>query len=103
MNGIIIQYWTINPGGIPQVSNEPIIAVDRFNVLSMKECSSANWNLKDTNIWGESAHYTKGMQWNVITLSSYDFQLQTVKHLIHNNSGLFQWGLLYPGVLGCLK
>ena len=61
VNGVIIQYWTINSGGIPQVSNEPITGVDRFNVLSMKECSSADWNLKDTNIWGESAHYTKRM------------------------------------------
>ena len=34
---------------------------DRFNVLSMQECSSADWNPKDTNVWGESAHYTKGM------------------------------------------
>ena len=25
------------------------------------QCSSADWNAKDTNIWGESAHYTKGM------------------------------------------
>ena len=40
-----------------EVSFEPITGVDRFNVLSMKECSSADWNLKDTNIWGESAHY----------------------------------------------
>ena len=44
MNGIIVQYWTINPGGIPQVSYEPITGVDRFNVLSMQECSSAHWN-----------------------------------------------------------
>ena len=79
MNGVIVQYWTINPGGILQVSYEPITGVDRFNVLSMQECSSADWNAKDTNVWGESAHYTNGMQWNVITLSSYDFQLQTIK------------------------
>ena len=39
----------------------PITGVDKFNVLSMQECSSADWNAKDTNIWGESAHYTKGM------------------------------------------
>ena len=44
MNGVIVQYWTINPGGIPQVSYETIIGVDRFNVLSMQECSSADWN-----------------------------------------------------------
>ena len=86
MNGVIIQYWTINPGGIPQFSYkpitgvdrfnvlsmkecssipqfscEPITGVDRFNVLSMKECSSADWNLKDTSAWGESAHCTNGM------------------------------------------
>ena len=79
MNDLIVQYWTINPGGIPQVSYEPITGVDRFNVLSMKECSSADWNLKYTNIWGESAHYTDGMQWNVTTLSCYDFQLQAIK------------------------
>ena len=59
--GIIIQYWTIIPGGIPQFSYEPITGVDRFNVLSMKECSSADWNLKDTSAWGESAHCTNGM------------------------------------------
>ena len=51
----------INPGGIPQVSYKPITGVDRFNVLSMKECSSADWNLKDTSAWGESAHCTNGM------------------------------------------
>ena len=79
MNGVIIQYWTINSGGIPQFLYEPITGVDRFNVLPMKECSSAHWNLKDTSAWGESAHYTNGMQWNIITLSCYDFQLQTVK------------------------
>ena len=61
VNGIIIQYWTINPGGIPQFSYKPITGVDRFNVLSMKECSSADWNLKDTSAWGESAHCTNGM------------------------------------------
>ena len=61
MNGIVTQYWSIIPGGIYQVSYEPIAGVDRFNVLSMKECSSAEWNLKDTSAWGESAHYTNGM------------------------------------------
>ena len=61
MNGIVTQYWSIIPGGIYQISYEPITEVDRFNVLSMKECSSADWNPKDTNTWGESAHYTKGM------------------------------------------
>ena len=61
MNGVIVQYWSINPGGIPQVSYEPITGVDSFDVFGIQECSSADWNLKDTNIWGESAHYTKGM------------------------------------------
>ena len=61
MNGIIVQYWTINPGGIPQDTYKPITAVDRFNVFRIQECSSADWNPKDTNVWGESAHYTKGM------------------------------------------
>ena len=61
MNGVIVQYWTINPGGIPQDTYEPITAVDRFNVFRIQECSSADWNPKDTSIWGESAHYTKGM------------------------------------------
>ena len=51
----------INPRGIPQVSYEPIIGVDRLNVLSMQECSSADWNPEDTSTWSESAHYTKGM------------------------------------------
>ena len=51
----------INSGGIPQFSYEPITGVNRFNILSMKECSSADWNLKDTSAWGESAHCTNGM------------------------------------------
>ena len=51
----------MDPGGIYQISYEPITGVDRFNVLSMKECNSADWNLKDTNVWGESAHSTEGM------------------------------------------
>ena len=44
MNGIIAQYWSIIPGGIHQVLYEPIIEVDGFNVLSIQECSSADWN-----------------------------------------------------------
>ena len=44
MNGIVTQYWTINPGGIYQVLYEPITGVDRFNELSIQECSSADWN-----------------------------------------------------------
>ena len=51
----------INPGGIPQISFKLITGVDRFNVLSIRECSSADWNPKDTSAWGESPHYTKGM------------------------------------------
>ena len=61
MNGVVTQYWSIVPGGIYQVSYKPITGVDRFNVLSMKECSSADWDLKDTSAWDESAHYTNGM------------------------------------------
>ena len=44
MNGIVTQYWSIIPGGIYQVLHEPITGVDRFNVLSIQECSSADWN-----------------------------------------------------------
>ena len=44
MNGIIAQYWSIIHGGIHQVLYEPITGVDRFNVLSIQECSSADWN-----------------------------------------------------------
>ena len=61
MNGVVAQYWSLFPRGIYQVLLEPITGVDNFDVLSMKECSSADWNLKDTSAWGESAHYTNGM------------------------------------------
>ena len=44
MNGIVTQYWSIIPMGIYQVSYKPITGVDRFNVLSIQECSSADWN-----------------------------------------------------------
>ena len=44
MNGIVTQYWSINPGGIYQVLYESITGADRFNVLSIQECSSADWN-----------------------------------------------------------
>ena len=44
MNGIVIQYWSIISGGIYQVLYEPITGVDRFNVLVIQECSSADWN-----------------------------------------------------------
>ena len=44
MNGVVAQYWSIIPGGIYQVLHEPITGVDRFNVLSIQEFSSADWN-----------------------------------------------------------
>ena len=44
LNGIIFHDWGIITGVIPLSPYEPITAVDRFNVLSMKECSSAEWN-----------------------------------------------------------
>ena len=44
MNGVVTQYWSIIPGGIYQVLYEPITGVDRFSVLSIQECSSADWN-----------------------------------------------------------
>ena len=44
MNGIVAQYWSIIPGGIYHILYEPITGVDRFNVLSLQECSSADWN-----------------------------------------------------------
>ena len=44
MNGVIAQYWSIIPGGIYQVLHEPITGVDRFNALSIQECSSVDWN-----------------------------------------------------------
>ena len=43
-NGVVAQYWSIIPGGIYQVLHEPITGVDRFNVLSIQECNSADWN-----------------------------------------------------------
>ena len=44
MNGIVVQYWSIIPGGIYQVLHEPITGVDNFDVFGIEECSSANWN-----------------------------------------------------------
>ena len=41
--------------------HQEVMEIVSYDILSMKECSSADWNLKDTNVWGESAHYTKGM------------------------------------------
>ena len=46
VNGIIFHDWKIITGGIHQVLYEPITGVDRFNVLSIQECSSADWNAK---------------------------------------------------------
>ena len=51
MNGVVAQYWSIIPGGIYQVLHEPITGVDSFDVFWMEECSSADWNLKDTRAW----------------------------------------------------
>ena len=58
MNGIVVQYWSIIPRGIYQVLLEPITGVDNFDVFGKEECSSADWNLKDTSAWGAFAHYT---------------------------------------------
>ena len=44
VNGIIFHDWKIITRGIHQVLYEPITGVDRFNVLSIQECSSADWN-----------------------------------------------------------
>ena len=44
LNGVIFHDWGIITGVIPLSPYEPITAVDIFNVLSMKECSSAEWN-----------------------------------------------------------
>ena len=44
LNGIIFHDWKIITGGIHQVLYEPITGVDRFNVLSIQECNSADWN-----------------------------------------------------------
>ena len=46
MNGVVTQYWSIISGGIHQVLYEPITGVDRFNVLSIQECSSTDWNVE---------------------------------------------------------
>ena len=42
---IVVQYWTIIPGGIHQDSYEPITGVDRFDVFGIEICSSADWNV----------------------------------------------------------
>ena len=57
MNGIIAQYWSIIPGGIYQVLHKQITGVDRFNVLSIQECSSADWNAESgVNTFNMSQH-----------------------------------------------
>ena len=76
MNGIVTQYWSIIPGGIHQFLHESITGVDSFDVFEMEECSSADWNAES------------GVNLLIILM-------ETVKHLIHNNSGLFLWGSLY--------
>ena len=48
----------IIPRGVYQVLLEPITGVDNFDVFGIEECSSADWNLKDTSAWGAFAHYT---------------------------------------------
>ena len=63
----------------------------------MQECSSAGWNPKDTSVWGESTHYAKGMSQQYLIMIAIS---KHSKHLIHNNSGPFQWGSLYLSVLG---
>ena len=55
MNGIVAQYWSIIPRGVYQVL---LTGVDNFDVFGIEECSSADWNLKDTSAWGAFAHYT---------------------------------------------
>ena len=75
MNGIDAQYWSIIPEGIHQVLYEPITGVDRFNVLSIQECSSADCN-------AESGVNTLNMSQHCPVMISNSKQQ---KHLIHNN------------------
>ena len=93
MNGVVAQYWPIIPGGIHQVLHEPITGVDSFDVFGIEECSSADWNLKDTSPW---VHL-------LITLTENHNIVLLWKHLIHNNSGLFLWGSLYPSEFSVLS
>ena len=55
------------------LSQSLAVSILMYIVRNMQQCTL------ECRIWGESAHYTNGMQWNVITLSCYDFQLQTIK------------------------
>ena len=58
MNGVVVQYWSLIPRGVYQDLLKPITGVDIFDVFGIEECSSADWNLKDTSAWGAFAHYT---------------------------------------------
>ena len=58
MNGVAVQYWSLIPRGVYQDLLEPITGVDNFDVFGIEECSSADWNPKDTSAWGAFAHYT---------------------------------------------
>ena len=58
MNGIVVQYWSLISRGVYQILLEPITGVDNFDVFRIEECSSADWNLKDTSAWGAFGHYT---------------------------------------------
>ena len=58
MNDVVVQYWSLIPRGVYQDLLEPITGVDNFDVFGIEECSSADWNLKDTSAWGVFAHYT---------------------------------------------
>ena len=58
MNGVVVQYWSLIPRGVYQDLLKPITGFDNFDVFGIEECSSADWNLKDTSAWGAFAHYT---------------------------------------------
>ena len=58
MNGVVVQYWSLIPRGVYQDLLKPITGVDNFDVFGIEECSSTDWNLKDTSAWGAFAHYT---------------------------------------------
>ena len=58
LNGVIFHDWEMITEVIPLFSYEPITAVDRSNVLSIQECSSAEWNAKSgVNTLNMSQHY----------------------------------------------
>ena len=64
LNGIIFHDWEIFTEVIPLFLYEPITAVDRFNVLSMEECSSAEWN-------AESGGNTLNMSKHILNMSQH--------------------------------